>query len=61
MAEGCCASLMKWGLAGINFIFGLLAISMLGIGGYVYHVVGDYSVSFWVILLKKNVLRKNMP
>jgi len=46
MAEGCCASLMKWGLAGINFIFGILAISMLGIGGYVYHVVSDYSVSF---------------
>lgn len=43
MAEGCCGSLMKWGLAGINFIFGLLAVAMLGIGGYVYHVVGDYS------------------
>lgn len=53
MAEGCCGSLLKWGLAGINFIFGLLALAMLGIGGYVYHVVRDYSTvsgdSFMVV------------
>jgi hypothetical protein len=45
MAEGCCGTLMKWGLSGINILFGLVGLFMLGIGGYIYKVVGDYSVS----------------
>ena len=28
----------------INVLFGILGIGMLGIGGYVYHVVADYEV-----------------
>lgn len=43
MAEGCCGTLMKWGLSGINILFGLVGLFMLGIGGYIYKVVGDYS------------------
>lgn len=38
----CCASFMKRGLQFINILFGILGIGMLGIGGYVYHVVADY-------------------
>jgi len=43
MAESCCGTLMKWGLSLINVLFGLLGLAMLGIGGYIYKVVGDYS------------------
>jgi len=38
----CIAHFTKRGLQFINVLFGILGIGMLGIGGYVFHVVADY-------------------
>ena len=42
---GCGGGFMKWFLVGLNGLFCLLGIALIGIGGYVMIEVNEYSVS----------------
>ena len=41
---GCGQDCMKWFLIGLNTIFALMGIALLGIGGYVMVEMSEYSV-----------------